>query len=107
MPDEIKMVLLVLTMAVITYLLRVLPMVIFKKKIKNQFINSFLYYLPYAVLSAMTFPFIIYSSGHIISAVIGSVVALVASFCKRSLVVVAILACAAVFLSELVFLLIV
>ena len=75
MPDEIKMVLLVLTMAVITYLLRVLPMVISKKKIKNQFINSFLYYLPYAVLSAMTFPFIIYSSGHIISAVIGSVVA--------------------------------
>ena len=102
MSKELCMVLLILTMAVITYLIRLLPMLVFRKKIKNQFINSLLYYLPYAVLSAMTFPFILYSSGHMLSAIIGTCVALTASFCKRSLVTVAILACLAVLGAELV-----
>ena len=43
-------------MAGVTYLVRMLPMVIFRKKIKSRFIRSFLYYIPYAVLAAMTFP---------------------------------------------------
>ena len=94
--------LMVSAMAVITYLIRLIPMVLFKKKIKNRFINTLLYYIPYAVLSAMTFPFIIFSSGHIVSAAIGTAVALIASFTKRSLVVVAILTSIAVLCSELV-----
>ena len=102
MSKELCMVLLVLTMAVITYLIRLLPMLVFKKRIKNQFINRLLYYLPYAVLSAMTFPFIFYSSGHILSAIIGTCVAITASFCRRSLVTVAILACLAVLSAELI-----
>jgi branched-subunit amino acid transport protein len=97
----LKMFLMVLTMAVVTYIIRMLPIVIFKKKIKSRFLNSLLYYVPYAVLSAMTFPFILYSSGHLISAIIGTAVALTASFTKRSLVLVAILACLAVFVSEI------
>ena len=100
----LKMFLMVLSMALVTYVIRMSPMVLFKKKIKSQFLNSLLYYVPYAVLSAMTFPFILYSSGHLISAIIGTVVALTASFTKRSLVMVAILACVAVFFSEIVIL---
>lgn len=106
MDKTLYMFLMVVAMAVVTYLIRVIPMVVFKKKIKSEFLNSFLYYVPYTVLSAMTFPFIIYSSGHVISAVIGSVVALIGAFTKRSLIVVAILASVSVFICELLILLI-
>lgn len=102
MSKTLCMILLVLTMAIVTYLIRLLPMLIFKKKIKSTFINSLLYYIPYAVLSAMTFPFILYSSGNIISASIGTAVALIGAFTKRSLVVVAILASVAVLLTEVI-----
>ena len=98
--------LMVLAMAVITYLIRLIPMILFKKKIKNRFINSLLYYIPYAVLSAMTFPFIIFSSGNVISAVFGTVVALVGAFTKRSLVTTALLASGAVLIAELIILII-
>ena len=98
--------LMVLAMAVITYLIRLIPMILFKKKIKNRFINSLLYYIPYAVLSAMTFPFIFFSSGHVISAVVGTVVALVGAFTKRSLVTTALLASGAVLIVELIILVI-
>ena len=107
MSKPLYMFLMVLTMAVVTYIIRMLPMVLFRKKIKSNFVNSLLYYLPYAVLSAMTFPFILYSSGNIISASIGTAVALIGAFTKRSLVVVAIMACLAVLSVELVFLFIV
>jgi len=106
MDKTLYMFLMVVAMAVVTYLIRVIPMVVFKKKIKSEFLNSFLYYVPYTVLSAMTFPFIISSSGHVISAVIGSVVALIGAFTKRSLIVVAILASVSVFICELLILLI-
>lgn len=102
MSKTLCLILLVLTMSVVTYLIRMLPMVVFKKKIKSRFITSVLYYLPYAVLSAMTFPFILYSSGNMISAVCGTVVALVSAFSKRSLVTVAILSCLAVLGAELI-----
>ncbi len=94
--------LMVLAMAVITYLIRLIPMILFKKKIKNRFINSLLYYIPYAVLSAMTFPFIIFSSGHIVSAAVGTAVALIGAFTKRSLVTTALLASASVLIVELI-----
>ncbi len=94
--------LLVLAMAVTTYLIRLIPMILFKKKIKNRFINSLLYYIPYAVLSAMTFPAIIFSSGHVVSAAVGTAVALLSAFMKRSLVTTALLASASVFIAELI-----
>lgn len=96
--------LMVLAMAVTTYLIRLIPMILFKKKIKNRFINSLLYYIPYAVLSAMTFPAIIFSSGHIISAAVGTVVALLSAFMKRSLVTTALLASAGVLIVEIILL---
>lgn len=88
-------------MAGITYLIRMIPLVLVKKKIKNRFIYSFLYYIPYAVLSVMTIPAIFYSVEHKISAVIGFLAALAAAYFEKSLVVVAACSCAAVFVSEL------
>ena len=102
MPNNLYMVLLVLAMAGITYLIRVLPMAFFRKKIKSQYLLSLLYYIPYAVLSAMTFPYIFYSTGNFYTALAGTVVALVASLTKRSLIVVAILSCVAVFIMGLI-----
>jgi len=76
-------------MAGVTYLIRVLPFVIFKGKITNTFIKSFLYYVPYAVLGAMTFPAILFSTGNYISSIAGLIVA----FKEKSLLIVAIFAC--------------
>ncbi|MBR5191946.1 MAG: AzlD domain-containing protein [Clostridia bacterium] len=96
MDNNLKMFLLVLTMAGITYVIRAIPLTFFRKKINNKYLRSVLYYIPYAVLSAMTFPYIFYSTGNIYTALVGTVVALIASLTKRSLIVVAVLSCLAV-----------
>lgn len=87
-------------MAVVTYLIRMLPLVLVKKKIQNRFILSFLYYIPYAVLTVMTIPAIFYATSHKISAVIGFVAAVVLAYMKKSLVTVAAFSCGAVILAE-------
>ena len=94
--DLLTMTLMILVMAGVTYLIRMLPFVFFRKKIKNRYLLSLLYYIPYAVLSAMTFPYIFYSTGNFWTALIGTVIALIAAVCKRSLLTVAILACLSV-----------
>ena len=99
MDKNLIAVILALTMALVTYVIRVIPFAFFRKKIKSQFIKSLLYYIPYAVLSAMTFPAIFYSTGSLVTATAGTLVALVASLTKRSLVVVALLAVFAVLVS--------
>lgn len=88
-----------LVMALVTYAIRMLPFAFIKKKVKSKFIRSFLYYVPYAVLSAMTFPAIFYSTGDVLTAAVGSVVALVLAFFRLPLIVVALAAVAAAFLS--------
>ena len=92
----LKMAILILVMAGVTYLIRMIPFVFFRKKIKSEYVKSVLYYIPYAVLSAMTFPLIFSSTGNLITAIIGTVVAIIASVCKRSLLTVALLACLSV-----------
>lgn len=92
----------ILIMAGVTYLVRMLPVVIFRREIKNKFVKSFLYYVPYAVLTAMTIPEILYSTGSIWSAVIGLACAFVLAYNKRSLLTVALGAVGAVFVAELV-----
>ena len=99
MDSTLKMFLLVLTMAGVTYAIRAIPLTFFRRKIQNRFALSVLYYIPYAVLSAMTFPYIFYSTNNFITALVGTVVALIASFSKRSLLVVAILSCLAVLIT--------
>lgn len=88
-------------MALVTYLVRVLPMVIFRKKITNVRIKSFLYYVPYAVLSAMTFPAIFSSTGTLPSAIAGCLVAVILAYFKRGLLTVAVGAAAAVFVVQM------
>ena len=102
--DTLYVLLLVFVMALVTYLIRMIPFVFFRKRITSRFINSLLYYVPYAVLSAMTFPAIFYATGNVISATVGTVVALIASMSKRSLVVVASLAVLAVLVCNLIIL---
>ena len=65
-----------LVMAGVTYLLRMFPMVLIKEKIKNRFVLSFLHYIPYTVLAAMTVPAIIYAT-NLIPAMVGFLVAVV------------------------------
>ena len=67
-------------MALVTYLPRVLPLAIFRKKINNRFIKSFLFYVPYAVLAAMTFPDILYSTVSMISGLVGLLTALLLAY---------------------------
>ncbi|MBD5112543.1 MAG: AzlD domain-containing protein [Ruminococcaceae bacterium] len=89
-------------MAGVTYLIRMLPLAVFRKKIQNKFVLDFLYYVPYAVLSAMTIPAVFYSSNGLMSAAAGFLVAAVLAFFERGLLTVAVCACAGVFLVELV-----
>lgn len=89
-------------MAGVTYLIRMIPLVLVKKKIKNKYILSFLYYIPYAVLSVMTIPAIFYSTSHRLSAAAGTVAALIAAYFEKSLLKVAVVACAAVFVAEMI-----
>ena len=88
-------------MAGVTYLIRAVPFVVFRKRIKSKFIQSFLYYIPFAVLAAMTFPSIFYSTGSVTSAIIGVVAAIIMALLEKSLLTVAIVACSAVLLGEL------
>lgn len=84
-------------MALVTYLVRVIPLLVFKKKIESRFVKSFLYYVPYAVLSCMTFPAIFYSTKNTYTAIIGTTVALGASFFKLKLIYVVIITVCVVF----------
>lgn len=90
----------ILVMAGVTYLIRVIPLALTKKEITNPFIKSFLFYVPYACLAAMTFPAILYATSSVISAAVGFAVALIAAYKEKSLLTVALLACAAVFIAE-------
>ena len=84
-----------------TYLIRAIPFVLVKNQIQNRFVRSFLHYIPYAVLTAMTIPAIFTATDSIISAVAGFVVAVILALKGKSLTVVALLSCVTVYLVEL------
>ena len=88
----------VLVMALTTYFVRMLPMTLFRKRIKSRFARSFFYYIPYAVLAAMTLPAILYSTDGIFSALAGLAVAVALSLANCSLIVVSVAACVVAFL---------
>lgn len=87
----------IFVMAAVTYLIRMIPFTFFRKKIKSRFFRSFLYYIPYAVLSAMTIPAIFYSTGNIITAVAGTTVAVVLAYFNLPLIIVALAAAGTAF----------
>lgn len=89
-------------MAVTTYLIRMLPMAIFRKKIENKWVKSFLYYVPYAVLAAMTFPSVFTSTGSVLGATLGAVCAVALAYFNNGLLVVAIGAATVAFIVQLI-----
>ena len=88
-------------MALVTYLIRAVPLTVFHRKIENRYVKSFLYYVPYTCLTAMTFPAILYATESVASALAGVAAAGVLAYRGKSLVTVAAAACAAVFVAEL------
>jgi len=90
-----------LVMSGSTYLIRAVPFALMRKKIKNPFINSFLHYIPYTVLAAMTFPSALYASGgNVPAAAIGLLASVLVSLKTKNLTVVAVTGCTAVFLAD-------
>ena len=89
-------------MAVTTYLIRVIPFAAVRGKIRSRFLNSVLFYIPYAVLSAMTFPAIFFATGDVISSSVGTAVALLMAFFDLPLIVVALSSSAAALITSLI-----
>jgi branched-subunit amino acid transport protein len=87
-------------MALTTYAIRVTPMAIFHRKLENRWFKDFMFYIPFCVLAAMTFPDVIYSTKSLTSGIVATVVALIMSWRKRDLLTVAIGAVAAAVLVE-------
>jgi branched-subunit amino acid transport protein len=97
----IKILTAVFLMAVVTYIPRVLPIAVFKRKIDSRFFTSFLYYIPFAVLGAMTFPSILYSTANLYFSLIGMSVALILAYYEQGLMKVALGAVLVVYICEL------
>lgn len=93
----------IVVMAGVTYLIRMLPFAFFRKKIKSTFLKSLLYYIPYAVLSAMTIPAVFYSTGSFPTAIAGTVIALILAYFDLPLIVVALAASLTAFLTGFIF----
>jgi branched-subunit amino acid transport protein len=92
-----------LVMAGVTYLIRMIPLAAIRGKVKSVFLQSFLYYVPYAVLGAMTFPAVFSATGSLPTALVGTVVALVLGWMEKGLLTVAVFACIAAFAAGLIF----
>lgn len=101
MVDFVKFLSYLAVMAGVTYLVRMLPLVLVRKKFENRLIRSFLYYVPYAVLGVMTVPAVFYSTGSMLSAIFGFIVAMIMAYFEKSLITVASTACGAVLIVEL------
>ena len=93
----------ILIMAGVTYLIRMIPFTLFRRKIRSPFFRSFLHYIPYAVLSAMTIPSIFYSTNSVPTAIVGTVFAVLLSYKKKPLIVVALAAAGAALASGFIF----
>ena len=90
----------IFTMALTTYLIRVLPLTIFRKPIKSRFLRSFLHYVPYACLTAMTFPAILTSTATVLSGAAALIIAVILAYRGKSLLTVSLAASAAVMVTE-------
>ena len=98
--NDKKLLLFILLTALVSYIPRMIPLALFRKRIKNKYIQSFLSYMPYAVLGAMTFPEILYSTNSMISAIVGLAMALLLSYKEFGLLPTALGATGAVFVTE-------
>ncbi|MBR6951067.1 MAG: AzlD domain-containing protein [Oscillospiraceae bacterium] len=97
-----RLILYIAGMSVTTYLIRAVPLAAVRKKISSRFLRSFLYYIPYAVLSAMVFPAILYATSSVLSAAVGCAAAVICALAGLQLLPVALISCAAVYVTELI-----
>lgn len=97
-----RLLLYIAVMAGVTYLIRMLPFTLMRRQITSRFLRGLLYYIPYAVLSAMTFPTMLYATGSMISAAAGTLAAIVLAYCRRSLLVVSLGASATALAVEMI-----
>lgn len=91
----------ILIMALVTFIVRALPMTLIRKPINNKFIKSFLYYVPYVTLSVMTFPAIIECTNSPLAGILALVIGIIAAYKKVSLIGVAAICCIVVLIVEL------
>ena len=89
-------------MALVTYLIRSIPMVVFRKKIKSRWVQSFLYYVPYTVLTAMTIPAVFTSTGSVMGASLGCIAAVVLAYFKKGLLTVALCSALVAFIVQFI-----
>ena len=101
MNDALRFVLYVALMAAITYLLRLIPMLFIRKSIKNRFIRSILYYIPYCVLAAMAIPAMLYVTPNLITGAVALAAAVAAALLTRNLIAVASIAAISILIMEL------
>ena len=93
----------ILTMAAVTYLIRVLPLVLIRREIKNKTVRSFLYYVPYVTLAVMTFPAIVDATGYPLAGLIAFFAAIGLAYIGKGLFFVSVSACVTVFILERIF----
>lgn len=93
-----------LIVALTTYLIRAIPFSLITKKVTNKYVKSFLYYIPYTVLAAMTLPAALYVTGSIYSSIAGLLVALIVAIKKSNLTLVALAACVGSLIVEIIML---
>lgn len=89
-------------MFAVTYLIRMLPLTLIRKPIKNRFIRSFLYYVPYVTLAVMTFPDILYATNSVWSGLLALIAGVALAWTGKSLFTVAVLSCVVVFITEMI-----
>ena len=92
----------ILIMGAVSYAIRSIPMTLLRKPIKNRFVKSFLYYVPYVTLAVMTFPAIINATQSPVSGILALIVGIITAYMGFNLIKVAVSCCATVFITELI-----
>ena len=92
-----------LILGIICWLMKIIPFVFFKGKIKNRFLNSFLYYVPFAIMTSMIIPEVFHSTSSVWSAVVGVLVSIMLGLLEQNIIVVSLFSIVAVFIFEYIF----
>lgn len=92
-----------LILGILCWLMKIVPFVFFKGKIKNQFLNSFLYYVPFAIMTSMIIPEVFHSTSSVWSALAGVVISIILGLLEQNIIVVSLLSIVSVFIFEYIF----
>ena len=92
-----------LILGIICWLMKIIPFIFFNGKIKNQFINSFLYYVPFAIMTSMIIPEVFHSTSSVWSAIVGVIVSIILALLNQNILVVSLISTIMVFVFERLF----